>query len=101
MLTPPRLLLTPAPSTSPVNLRLLPPPSTAADYQEEEYVHALGDKMFNQEPERAGQRILKVRGSGRWGPACLRQPPGGATCAAFNSKCRLGKPPRTFHAGLL
>lgn len=44
------------------------------DYQEEEYVHALGDKMFNGEPERAGQRILKDFRTMALGRICLEQP---------------------------
>lgn len=41
---------------------------------EEEYVHAVGDKLFNREPERAGQRILKDFRNGVFGTLCLEMP---------------------------
>lgn len=44
------------------------------DFQEEEYVHALGDRMFNSEPERAGQRILKDFRTMALGRICLELP---------------------------
>ncbi len=44
------------------------------DYQGEEYVHALGDRMFNEEPERAGQRILKDFRALALGRICLELP---------------------------
>jgi ribosome biogenesis GTPase A len=44
------------------------------EYQEEEYVHALGDRMFNGEPERAGQRILKDFRTQALGKICLELP---------------------------
>lgn len=44
------------------------------DYQEEEYVHALGDRLFNCEPERAGQRILKDFRNLALGNICLEVP---------------------------
>ncbi len=44
------------------------------DYQAEEYVHALGDRLFNSEPERAGQRILKDFRGLALGPICLELP---------------------------
>ena len=50
------------------------------DYQEEEYVHALGDRLFNSEPERAGQRILKDFRSLALGPICLELPPQYEAC---------------------
>lgn len=50
------------------------PTGAIADYQGEEYVHALGDRMFNQEPERAGQRILKDFRSLALGKICLELP---------------------------
>jgi ribosome biogenesis GTP-binding protein YlqF len=41
---------------------------------EEEFVHALGDKLFNCEAERAGQRILKDFRELRYGKVCLEMP---------------------------
>lgn len=41
---------------------------------EEEFVYALGDKLFNYEPERAGQRILKDFRSLNFGKVCLDMP---------------------------
>lgn len=41
---------------------------------EEEFVYALGDKLFNHEPERAGQRILKDFRSLNFGKVCLDMP---------------------------
>ena len=60
----------------PPSLPAFPLDNTAlpADYQEEEYVHALGDRMFNQEPERAGQRILKDFRNLALGKICLELP---------------------------
>lgn len=49
-------------------------PPCPADFQEEEYVHALGDRMFNSEPERAGQRILKDFRTLALGRICLELP---------------------------
>ena len=60
------LSLTPNPTTA------HPPPR--ADYQGEEYVHALGDRMFNSEPERAGQRLLKDFRTLALGKICLELP---------------------------
>lgn len=51
-----------------------PLPPVLADYQGEEYVHALGDRLFNCEPERAGQRILKDFRSLALGRICLELP---------------------------
>lgn len=45
-----------------------------ADYHGEEYVHALGDRMFNEEAERAGQRILKDFRGLTLGRICLELP---------------------------
>lgn len=50
------------------------PPHRPAEYQEEEFVHALGDRMFNGEPERAGQRILKDFRTQALGKICLELP---------------------------
>lgn len=47
---------------------------TLKDGNEEEYVYALADKLFNSEPERAGQRILKDFRELRFGKACLEMP---------------------------
>lgn len=41
---------------------------------EEEYVHAVGEKMFNAEVERAGQRILKDFRALEFGRTCLELP---------------------------
>lgn len=41
---------------------------------EEEYIHAVGDLMFNREVERAGQRILKDFRSLTFGKVCLELP---------------------------
>jgi ribosome biogenesis GTP-binding protein YlqF len=41
---------------------------------EEEFVHKVGDRMFNNEPERAGQRILKDFRSLVFGKVCLEMP---------------------------
>lgn len=41
---------------------------------EEEFVHAVGEKMFNSEPERAGQRILKDFRLLNFGRVCLEMP---------------------------
>ena len=41
---------------------------------EEEYIHAVGDKMFNKETERAGQRVLKDFRNIVFGKVCLEMP---------------------------
>jgi ribosome biogenesis GTP-binding protein YlqF len=41
---------------------------------EEDFVHKVGDRMFNSEPERAGQRILKDFRSLVFGKVCLETP---------------------------
>ncbi|KAG7669892.1 hypothetical protein Ndes2526B_g06259 [Nannochloris sp. 'desiccata'] len=41
---------------------------------EEEFVHKVGDRMFNNEPERAGQRILKDFRALVFGKVCLEMP---------------------------
>lgn len=71
-----RLPACPLPASNPT---LPTPPHPAplpalADFQEEEYVHALGDRMFNAEPERAGQRILKDFRTLALGRICLELP---------------------------
>lgn len=51
-----------------------PSPHLHPDYHGEEYVHALGDRMFNEEAERAGQRILKDFRGLTLGRICLELP---------------------------
>ena len=51
---------------------MLPP--THAGLSSEEYVHAVGDRLFNGEPERAGQRILKDFRTLYLGKVCLELP---------------------------
>lgn len=51
-----------------------PSPRLHPGYHGEEYVHALGDRMFNEEPERAGQRILKDFRGLALGRICLELP---------------------------
>jgi len=41
---------------------------------EEEYIYAVGDKHFNNEPERAGQRLLKDFRNLEFGRTCLEHP---------------------------
>ena len=41
---------------------------------EEEYIHAVGDKLFNREAERAGQRVLKDFRAMVFGKVCLEVP---------------------------
>lgn len=58
-----------------VEQRYRMPPGSLAEGNEEEFVHALADRMFNGEPERAGQRILKDFRTLALGRICLEQPP--------------------------
>lgn len=47
---------------------------STAGLTEEEYVYAVGEKLFNSEPERAGQRILKDFRNLEFGLVCLELP---------------------------
>ena len=49
-------------------------PPTRAGLSPEEFVHALGERLFNGEPERAGQRILKDFRTLALGRICLEHP---------------------------